>query len=243
MVIINIGMPRSGTLWRYKIIRDLVMAAGGKDGSDIRKRYFLHPFYRDLNAHIDTLSNRRLPISTYPSLLGETYVLNTHAGPTRFVQRGLQNGRIKAIYGYRDPRDCILSMLEYSRNPNPNLSVADFKNQKTIEDAAKYMLRYLEIWKEWYATGGTLMLRYESQLEGFEAFIQSIITYLGLELDDSLTQEIISRYLPKQPASDGGKTHFSKGIARRYETEFSPEEKNYLSDQFGPYLEQMGYPA
>ena len=45
MLIINIGMPRSGTLWRYKIIRDLVVAAGGKDGSVIRKSYLLHPFY------------------------------------------------------------------------------------------------------------------------------------------------------------------------------------------------------
>ena len=77
MVIINIGMPRSGTLWRYKLVRDLVIASGGKDGVQIRKKYFLNPFLSGLNADINTLSIKRLLPAMIPSVLGESYVLNT----------------------------------------------------------------------------------------------------------------------------------------------------------------------
>lgn len=241
MVILNIGMPRSGTLWRYKLIRDLVIAAGGKDGAEIRKRYLLHPFYVELNSHIDTLSYRRLPISMIPSLLGETYVLNTHSWPTSFVKHNLRKGRIKAIYGYRDPRDCILSILDYSQRELLHYSASQFKNLKSLEQAADYMEMFLDFWDQWTSIPETLVLKYEDQLVDHQATINQILEYLDLDLSPEETDRVISQYPPQEPARDGASTHFSKGIAHRYKTEFSPEQQTYLIERFGPFLERMGY--
>lgn len=241
MVILNIGMPRSGTLWRYKLVRDLVIAAGGKDGAQIRKQYLLHPFYWELNSHIDTLSNRRLPISMYPSFLGETYVLNTHANPTKFVIRNMEKGRIKAVYGFRDPRDCILSMLDYGKKDNPNLSSTQFQNLKSLEQAADYMQTFLNIWEQWTAIPETLVLKYEDQLEDYDNFLKKIVDYLDMDIAPELVDQVIAQYPPREPAKDGARTHFSKGIAHRYKTEFNPEQQAYLIERFGPVLEKMGY--
>jgi len=241
MVILNIGMPRSGTLWRYKLIREMVIAAGGKDGAVIRKRYLLHPFYVELNSHIDTLSNRRLPISMYPSLLGETYVLNSHSFPTSFVKRNMAKGRLKVIYGFRDPRDCILSMLDYSQRDKPQYSATQFQKLKSLEQAANYMEEFIEFWELWTAIPETLVLKYEDQLLDYDAFIRKIVDYIDMEIRPQELDRIISQFPPQKPAKDGAATHFSKGVAQRYKTEFSPEEQAYLIERFGPILKKMDY--
>ncbi len=240
MVIINIGMPRSGTLWRYKLIRDLVIAGGGTDGVKIRKKYFLQPFISGLNADINTLSYKRLPAAIYPSILGETYVLNTHAHPQPITEYFLRRGRIKAIYGYRDPRDCILSMLEYSDRAKPQYS-AGFLQLKDVKDAVKYMDIYLYAWEHWSAMPGTLVLKYENLLENFEDVVDQIIVHLELGISPKEQAEITERYLPQQRSKDGVATHFEKGVAHRFRQEFNQEELAYLAGQYAPVLERMGY--
>ena len=69
------------------------------------------------------------------------------------------------------------------------------------------------------------------------------MTYLGLKLTAEQLQEIYDKYQPKQPALDGTRTHFSKGVAHRYQTEFSPNEQNFLAEKYEPYLRIMGYPV
>jgi hypothetical protein len=242
MVIINIGMPRSGTLWRYKLVRDLVIASGGKDGVQIRKKYFLNPFLSGLNADINTLSIKRLLPAMIPSVLGESYVLNTHAYPQSFTRGQLSQGRLAAVYGYRDPRDCILSILEYSRRAKPQYSTV-FLKIKTVEQAVEFFQIYLQTYDQWLAAPNTLVLKYEEMLDQFAPSVEKIVSHLKLDIPSVRLDEIITRYLPQQRSREGEATHFEHGQAHRFRHEFNAKELAYLAEHLGPYLEKMGYPV
>jgi hypothetical protein len=240
MLVINIGMPRSGTLWRYKITRDLVIAGGGEDGLEIRKKYFLYPFISGINADINTLKAKRLLPAAIPSLLGRTYTLNTHDMLTPTAKSLIQRGRLKAIYGYRDPRDCLLSMLEYSERDKPQYS-SQFLELNTVQEAADYMEFYIDAWKLWTSQSGVLVLRYEDLLSNFESLINQIIVYLDLIISPEDKERIIRQYLPKQKSTASVATHFEHGIAHRFRSEFNQGEMEYLAERYAPILSKMGY--
>ena len=240
MVIINIGMPRSGTLWRYKLIRDLVIAGGGKDALEIRKKYFLYPFIGLPNADLNTTKAKKLLPAAIPSLLGETYVLNSHAQPTDFSTALVKRGKLKVVYGFRDPRDCILSILEYSKRALPQYSNI-FLEIHNVDEAVKFMEKYISAWKAWTSLDETLILRYEEMLVNYEACIDEIIQYLGLNIPDSKRDEVLSTYLPQQRPSKGVKIHFQHGKANRFKERFNAQELAYLESNYDHVLKEMGY--
>lgn len=239
MVVINIGMPRSGTLWRYKLIRDLVIAAGGTDGLEIRNKYKLHLFIGLPNADLNTTKWKRLLPASIPALFGNSYVLNSHAEPTRFAKKMLKSGFIKIIYGYRDPRDCILSILEYSRRAQPQYS-AQFLEVKTIPEAVDYMKIYINAWREWTSLEKTLVIRYEDMLENFNIIVNKIVEYLGVEIESSLLEEIKNTYLPHQKPKHE-RIHFVHGKSKRFQNNFTESEQRYLLKIYSKCLAEMGY--
>lgn len=240
MLILNIGMPRSGTLWRYKLIRDLVIANGGKDGLEIRKKFLLHPFIGLPNADLNTTKFKRLFPATIPALLGNSYVLFTHDKPTQFAKTMLRSGIMKAIYGYRDPRDCILSILEYSQRAYPQYR-AQFLEVTTVPEAVRYMETYMNVWREWTNLDETLVIRYEDMLENIETTIKQIVEYLSLNIPEEKLEEIKINYLPrKKPEHE--RTHFVHGKANRFRENFSEVERDYLLENYLVYLDEMDYP-
>ena len=241
MLILNIGMPRSGTLWRYKLVRDLVIAGGGRDGIIIRKKYLLHPFISGLNADITTLSLKRLLPAVIPSFLGESYVLNTHSKPRPPAIWLIEKKRARAIYGYRDPRDCILSILEYSQRAKPQYSNV-FLTIKNVPQAVDFIQKFLNIYDQWLASPETLILKYEDMLENYHQIVDQIVAHLELDIPQGKLKDVTSRYLPRQRSQAGEKTHFEHGIAHRFREQFNQEELDYLAEKLGPYLEKMGYP-
>lgn len=242
MVIISIGMPRSGTLWRYNLVRDLVVADGGVDGLEIRRKYLLHLFLGPNNADINTLKAKRLIPAMLPALLGNKYVINTHSGPQPLVKELMRKGKIKAIYGYRDPRACILSMLEYSQRAKPNYS-ATFLALKDVNDAVNFMDEYMKIWEEWIEVGEALKVRYEDMLDDYQTVTDQIITYLGIDRSNPKVDEIVNTYLPGKRKEGGPRMHLQKGIAERFREAFPQEDQEFLVEVFAPYLAKMGYEA
>ena len=240
MVVINIGMPRSGTLWRYNLIKALVIASGGQDGLDIRKKFLLKPFIGGANADMNTLKAKRLAPALYPSLLGKSYVLNTHARPFDLAKSLVSRGKLKAIYGYRDPRDCILSMLEYSQRSLPNYG-ANFLKLNSVADGIRFMGLYLQVWEDWFHLENTLILRYEDMLTNYETTVDQIISYLDLSLAPDLINQIKEKFLPQQKPDSGEHIHLETGVAERAKNEFSAQELAQMNDAFAPYLEKMGY--
>ena len=82
MIILSAGMPRAGSGWYYNLTHDLVVAGGGSDTRQVRRRYHLGGVLTEVNCNIGALTPWRLLAVLPPSLLGNTYTIKAHAAPT-----------------------------------------------------------------------------------------------------------------------------------------------------------------
>jgi hypothetical protein len=112
MIILSVGMPRAGSGWYYNLTHDLVTASGGQNARQVRKRYHLQKILTEVNCNIGVLTVRRLSAVLIPSLLGNTFVIKAHAGPTPFALGLIRAGWLRPAYIYRDPRDAMLSAYD-----------------------------------------------------------------------------------------------------------------------------------
>src|SRR4030095_13166898 len=161
MIILSVGMPRAGSGWHYNLIHDLMKTAGAADARDIRERYRLQAVLTEVNNNIGVLSARRLGLVTLPALVGNTFVIKAHAGPT-LSSRILQSvGLLRVAYIYRDPRDAMLSAFEYGQRglergrPNAFSHLTDFR--KSLD----FIMDYVRIWDRWVNEKDVLITRYE----------------------------------------------------------------------------------
>src|SRR5512133_91240 len=168
MIVLSVGMPRAGSGWHYNLIHDLMKTTGCADARDIREKYKLQKVLTEVNCNIGVLSARRLAMVTVPALMGNTFVIKAHAGPTS-ASRLLQGlGLLRITYIYRDPRDAMLSAYDFGQralqkgHPNAFSHLTDF--QKSLD----FILEYVDIWEKWMKEKNVLIARYEDLLINYD---------------------------------------------------------------------------
>ena len=242
-IILSIGMPRAGSGWHYNLIHDLVVAAGGTDASEIRQRYRLGWILTEVNCNIGALTPYRLLPVMIPALLGRSFVIKVHAGPKPLALWLIRRGWIQPTYIYRDPRDALLSALEYGRRKRYKGRIGAFSDIETIEQGIEFMREYIIISEIWLACPQALHVRYEDLLLDYDSEATRLVDFLNLDKTEPDIQQVIDRYRPEQGSSDQKGTHFVKGKIGGYREVFTPEQQRLCIDAFGNYLEQMGYPV
>jgi hypothetical protein len=240
MIILSVGMPRAGSGWHYNLIHDLMKTAGAVDASVIREKYRLHGILTEVNNNIGVLSLRRLGMVTLPTLMGNTFVIKAHAGPTS-TSRLLQSlGLLGITYIYRDPRDAMLSAFEYGQRglqrgrPNAFSHLTDF--QKSLD----FIMDYVRIWERWTREKNVFITRYEDLQTDYDNEVSRLVKFLKLNGERPEVQKVIEGY--HQPVVDGQKgLHFNKGKIGRFREVYSPEQQAILKERMSPYLSRMGY--
>jgi hypothetical protein len=247
MIILAVGMPRAGSGWHYNLVHDLVVASGGQDAREIRRRFLLQPILTEVNCNIRTLSLKRLLPVLVPSRLGNTFAIKTHSGPTSMALRMMRNRQMRVTYIYRDPRGALLSAIEYGQRARAAGRQNVFSELATFEDALKFMKNYLRIWSEWMAIVPIHSLRYEDLLANYDAEAGRLATFLNADPAQPDVKEAIEFYRSEHGAK-GAKAetkglHFQHGQAERFREALTPAELEQASQAFAPYLAQMGYAA
>lgn len=240
MIILSVGMPRAGSGWHYNLIHDLMRTTGAVNASDIRERYRLQGILTEVNNNIGVLSARRLGLVTLPALVGNTFVIKAHAGPTS-TSRLLQSlGLLRVTYIYRDPRDAMLSAFEYGQRslqrgrPNAFSHLTDF--QKSLE----FIMDYVRIWDRWIKEKNIFITRYEDLQTNYDNEVTRLVKFLKLNGDKPEVQKVIEDY--HQPVMDGQKgLHFNKGKIGRFREIYNAEEQTTMKENMGSYLSRMGY--
>ena len=241
MIILSAGMPRAGSGWYYNLTNDLVIAAGYQDGRQIRKKYHLQRVLTEVNCNIGALTAKRLIPVMIPSLLGNTFVIKAHAGPTSFARRLIERGRLLPTYIYRDPRDAMLSAYEYGQRAVKKGRPNAFSHLTDFQTSLDFILEYVRIWEKWMADESKLHTRYEDLKIDYQREAERLAAFLGLNSNVPPIQEVIEKHRPER-ARDGQKgAHFSKGISGRFREVFTAEEQKILLGKLGPYLDRMGY--
>ena len=240
MIVLSVGMPRAGSGWHYNLIHDLMKTAGAADARDIRKKYGLQGILTEVNCNIGVLSWRRLAFVTLPALLGNTFVIKAHAGPTSVWRLLSSLGLIRTTYIYRDPRDAMLSAYDYGQralakgHPNAFSHLSDF--QKSMD----FMLEYVHIWEKWMAEKNVLIARYEDLLTNYDTESTKLVEYLKLDGSRPEVRAVIEKYRPGANDAQQG-LHFYKGKIGRFRQSYTDEQQRLLQGKLGGYLPRMGY--
>lgn len=242
MLVLSVGMPRAGSGWHYNLIHDLLLAAGHEDARHIRQRYHLQRFLTEVNCNIGSLSARRLLPVLGPALLGNTFAIKAHAGPTPAWSTVQRLGLIRTTYIYRDPRDAMLSAYEHGQRARSTGHQNAFAALENFADAMVFMQQYLEIWQAWIEQPQVLCCRYEDLLTDYDQQARQLVAFLRLPSQSEAVQQVIQRYRPEQSrqAEQRG-LHFRQGKIGRFEKHFSLEQQQAANRAFAPYLEKMGY--
>lgn len=241
MIILSAGMPRAGSGWYYNLTNDLIVTAGYQDGRQVRKRYHLERILTEVNCNIGALTAKRLIPVLIPSLLGNTFVIKAHAGPTPFAQHLIRSRRLLPSYIYRDPRDAMLSAYEYGQRALEKGRPNAFSHLTDFQVSLDFIMEYVHIWDMWMADESTLHTRYEDLKLDYQRESNRLVAFLGLNVNNPALQEVIEKHRPDRAGEGQMGTHFSKGVSGRFREVYTAEEQEILLEKLGPYLERMGY--
>lgn len=240
MIVLSVGMPRAGSGWHYNLIHDLMKTAGYVDASEIREKFGLQRILTEVNSNIGVLSPRRLALVTVPALLGNTFVIKAHAGPTRWSRLLSKLGLLRITYIYRDPRDAMLSAYEYGQRALAKGRPNAFSHLIDFEKSLAFMEEYVRIWERWQAEEDVLIARYEDLSRDYDAEADRLVKFLRLDGNRLEVRGVIERYRPAKAEGQQG-LHFHKGKIGRFREAYSAKEQSILAERFGPYLKKMGY--
>lgn len=240
MIVLSLGMPRAGSGWHYNLIHDLMKTTGCADAREIRERYALQHILTEVNCNIGVLSARRLALVALPALVGNTFVIKAHAGPTSASRLLQRLGLLRITYIYRDPRDAMLSAFDYGQRalkkgrPNAFSHLTDFR--KSVD----FIMEYVRIWEKWMKERNVLSARYEDLLTNYDHEVARLIGFLKLNGSKPEVQKVIDGYRPDASEGQQG-LHFYKGKIGRFRESYSADEQAILNEKLRPFLERMGY--
>jgi len=241
MIVLSAGMPRAGSGWYYNLTHDLVCAVGGQDARQIRRRFGLQNILTEVNCNIGALTTPRLLAVLLPALLGNTFTIKAHAGPTPFARLLIRGGLMRVAYIYRDPRDALLSAFENGQRALQSGRSNAFSHLTDFNLSLQFMLPYVHIWQAWIDCQEALHARYEDLLTGYDQELHRLLSFLEIDGENPAVKAVSEQYRPKQEVSDQKGLHFNIGKIGRYRRVMTPEQQEAMTNLFGPYLEQMGY--
>jgi aryl sulfotransferase len=240
MIVLSVGMPRAGSGWNYNLIHDLMQTTNCADARDIRVKYRLQNILTEVNNNIGVLSVRRLGLVGIPALMGNTFVIKAHAGPTAASRLLQRLGLLRITYIYRDPRDAMLSAFDFGQRalvkgrPNAFSHLTDF--QKSLD----FIREYVRIWEKWMKEKNVLVARYEDLLMNYDEEVGRLVGFLQLDGSKPEVQKVIEAYRPGAAEGQQG-LHFYKGRIGRFRESYSAEEQKVLAQKLGTFLKRMGY--
>ena len=215
---------------------------GCADARTIRERYRLERILTEVNCNIGILSARRLSLVALPALVGNTFVIKAHSGPTSASRLMQRLGLLRITYIYRDPRDAMLSAYDYGQRalkkgrPNAFSHLTDFR--KSLD----FIMDYVRIWEKWMKERNILVARYEDLLTNYDHEVTRLMGFLKLNANKPEVQHVIDSYRPGAAEGQQG-LHFYKGKIGRFREAYSADEQILLKEKLGLHLKQMGYDA
>jgi hypothetical protein len=232
------GILRSGSTWSFNVCRLMATAVAGRERKPIASSYLM---VDQLDRFLQT-NGGKVPGPT---------VLKAHGlGPIGLEM--VRTGLAKAVCTYRDPRDCVASMITFAGY--------------TFEQAAEAIALALTDLDRYGAAGNTLFVRYEDMITDRLAQVRRIADYLGVTLDSNLLARIdemssleqskrICEQLESRPQEQLYRSmdhrvdpqtwlhdnHIQSGKAGRWKDEISADQAQTLQNLYAPWLSRLGY--
>ena len=244
MLVLSVGMPKSGSAWYFNLTNDLLIASGFQDVRAVREEFQLHSILKYNTCNVQDLTQEKLAVLTSPPIADCTFVVKTHCSPNEYLLRSIEDGLVKPTYIYRDPRDVAVSGFEegqkLQRKGRYHRGVTKLRN---IEDAIYWSRSWINMsWDQWKNVTGDFRVRYEDLLANTERELERLSRFLNVEISNRVLNDIIDRYKPERLISrQDNRLHFNKGISGRFRHIMNVKELRLCKSMFGSYLADMGY--
>ena len=242
MIVLSVGMPRAGSGWHYNLIHDLMKTTGCADARDIREKYKLQKILTEVNCNLGVLSARRLGMVAIPALMGNTFVIKAHAGPTTTSRLFQRVGLLHITYIYRDPRDAMLSAFDFGQRALQKGRPNAFSHLTDFDKSLAFIMDYVRIWEKWTREKNVLIARYEDLLTNYDSEAMRLVEFLRLRANQPDVEKVIEAFRPEKGEGQQG-LHFFKGRIGRFRESYSAEQQTILKETMGAYLARMGYEA
>lgn len=242
MLTISAGMQKSGSAYFYTVINDLLTTSGsGVDARELKTRLNLDRLLQWHNNNIGALTPFKLyRLCTLASKHGN-FVVKTHAGPNLLVRYLVRSGHLRIIYCYRDPRDVLLSSMDFGNVLLQQGESHTFARMTDFNKALKQVRAWLNTWNKFNTMPEVLSLRYEDMILEPVISCREIESFLNIRVTDEQRQAILWKYSRDNTDADRTGMHFNKAAVFRYKTEMNDEQRAACIDTFGKYLPAMGY--
>ena len=235
------GILRSGSTWSFNVCRLMATVVAGREKLPLWTGYMVaeqsEPFFQRIGAHQP----------------GPTVVKAHSLGPIGMEL--LRSGRAKAICTYRDPRDCVASMITFAG--------------RSFEDAVGSIAEALKMLDACAASDHALLVRYEEMIADPRRQIVAIANFLGLSLEPAILARIdelscletsrrVCEGLQARPADKVlcslenhrvdpqtwlHDNHIHSGKVGRWRDEMTPQQVQVMQQAFEPWLRRLGYEA
>ena len=240
MIYLSVGMPRAGSGWHYNLLHDLMRTAGSIDARLIREKYGLQKILTEVNCNIGVLSARRLAMTVLPALMGNSFVIKAHAGPTTTSRLLQRLGLLCITYIYRDPRDAMLSAFDFGQRALQKGRPNAFSHLTDFDKSLAFILEYVHIWERWRREKDVHIARYEDLLMNYDGEVTRLLGFLKLDGSRPDVQNVIDSFRPEKGEGQQG-LHFFKGRIGRFREAYSTEQQEVLKQTLGSYLARMDY--
>jgi hypothetical protein len=235
---LSLGVLRSGSTWAFNVCQALGKLRAERLGQTFTTAYMARG------------QLERFLTAEGPHLTG-TVVIKTHT-VRRETLDWLAAGRARAVCTFRDPRDCVVSIMTfYGRD----LAAASTQ----IAGSFNYLRHYQK-------AGNTLFVRYEQMMADPAGHIEQIARHLNIEVDQATIREIeqgtnieSSRKIcedlknrPQEkvllsgnhrvdPISSLHDNHIFNAKIGRWKEELTEAQRKSLTEFFRPWLISLGY--
>lgn len=232
MIIINAGVPKSGTSLLYNYQKDMLA------------RCYQRDFKSTLGSDGFGLGYRKkVNISVLKECMkaGRNkggVVVKTHGNPTLSFDLMMHLGMARSSYCIRDPRDVILSAIDHGKRTRQGLDKSGaFNNCIDVQST----VRELEPWfvqsHLWFGRRGVVILRYEEFMHDKLKTLRLVNKHMNTGLFEDELLEIYS----KHEALKKEAWNFNKGDTFRYLNEMSLKEIDFVNRQLKHSIVEMGY--
>lgn len=263
MRVLQIGYPKSGNYWLWKILDSIFLEAGLERKSFIQTQPFYPviqrwPFSFPEQGDIDCLDirPRRCFYRVEPYLTAPVENLRDYLDQTTHVwtHSGFNPGSLEAlpyfdkiVYLVRDPRDTVVSFAHFVHTPYAE-STAPAKPPEVSEVLRRQLGRSVQAWVQ--HVGAYLCFKepfrihfvfYERLLSSFEEELSRLLKYLEIDLGPKGLEEVRTKSA-YETMKWSSPRHVRRGRAGEWREELTPSQKEEALRLAGPMLQLLNYP-
>jgi hypothetical protein len=226
MLILCFGITKSGSTLAFELIKGMLESIGHPqnrlpDGPVKREHpvNFVEPVDREtLRDLLAAVGDRWLAVKSHSPIGDGTFV---------YLERLQEQGRVRVVVSYRDPRELCLSLMDAGVQARA-LGMKEFSEFNDLDFTARVVRRKFGHFRKWGALRGALRLDYDVVAFSPQNAIESLERHFGIRCD---------RKWAKEHAFERAFTQKNKAKRNRAIEEFSPELYEALTAAFADILD------